>query len=107
MATTVNDTLLTPLWNYLKEFGNYVVGLLGKLTFVKTFVITACVALFEYLIDIVKGFLPSADVLTSYFNGIPPGVWYFCNLFALGTCAKLLLGAYTIKFLIRRIPFIG
>lgn len=42
-----------------------------------------------------------------YFNAIPPGVLFFANFFALGEGITMVLGAYVLRFLIRRIPFIG
>lgn len=51
--------------------------------------------------------LPGASALTAAFAGIPPGVWYFLDLFAVGTGVKMCLTAYVLRFAIRRIPVIG
>jgi ABC-type thiamin/hydroxymethylpyrimidine transport system permease subunit len=45
--------------------------------------------------------------LTSVFNGLPSGVWFFLDFFALDIGLPLVLSAYISRFLIRRIPFIG
>lgn len=45
--------------------------------------------------------------LTAAFGGIPPGVWFFLDFFALETGVPLVISALVARFLIRRIPFIG
>lgn len=45
--------------------------------------------------------------LTSAFNGLDGGVWYFLDFFALDYGLPLILSAYVARFLIRRLPFIG
>jgi hypothetical protein len=54
-----------------------------------------------------SGLLPSADSLSSGLASIPPGVWYFLDLFGFSTGFKLVVAAMVAKFIIRRIPFIG
>jgi hypothetical protein len=51
--------------------------------------------------------LPGASTLSSAFAGIPSGVWYFLDLFVVGTGVKMCLAAYVTRFAIRRIPVIG
>lgn len=41
------------------------------------------------------------------FNGIPGSVIYFANFFAIGEGLTMVLGAYLLRFILRRIPFIG
>jgi hypothetical protein len=45
--------------------------------------------------------------LTGAFSGIPSGVWYFLDFFALDIGLPLIIAAYIARFLIRRIPVIG
>ena len=56
----------------------------------------------EYL-----GAFVSPGGLTAAFSGIPAGVWYFLDFFALDYGLPLLISAHVSRFLIRRIPFIG
>jgi hypothetical protein len=51
--------------------------------------------------------LPGASTLQSAFSGIPSGMWYFFDLFKLGTGIQMTLAAYVTRFSIRRIPVIG
>ena len=45
--------------------------------------------------------------LTSAFAGVPPGVWFFLDFFALDLGLPLLISAYIARFVIRRLPVIG
>lgn len=56
----------------------------------------------EYL-----GAFISPNGLTAAFSGVPPGVWFFLDFFALDVGLPLLISAHISRFLIRRIPFIG
>ena len=56
----------------------------------------------EYL-----GSLISPGGLTAAFSGIPAGVWFFLDFFALDVGLPLMITAHVSRFLIRRIPFIG
>ena len=53
------------------------------------------------------GNLISPGGLTTAFSGIPPGVWFFLDFFALDFGLPLIMSAQVARFLIRRIPFIG
>lgn len=54
----------------------------------------------------VAGFI-SPGGLTTLFNALPEGSWYFLNVAQLGTGLPLLISAMVSRFLIRRLPFIG
>ncbi|HEJ5845481.1 DUF2523 domain-containing protein [Pseudomonas aeruginosa] len=41
------------------------------------------------------------------FQGIPPSVVYFANAFQIGPGVTMVLGAYLLRFILRRIPIIG
>lgn len=58
------------------------------------------------VIEHLGGFV-GANYLSSAFSGIPSGVWYFLDFFALDVGFPLLISAHVSRFLIRRIPFIG
>lgn len=51
--------------------------------------------------------LPGAAGLTQAFSDIPPGMWYFFDMFKVGTGVQMLLAAYVTRFAIRRMPVIG
>jgi hypothetical protein len=51
--------------------------------------------------------LPGAGSIQQAMAAIPPGMWYFFDLFKLGTGIQLTLAASVTAFSIRRIPVIG
>jgi Protein of unknown function (DUF2523) len=54
-----------------------------------------------------SGILPSASGLSSAFGAIPSSVWYWLELFNVGSGLQLILSAMATRFIIRRIPVIG
>lgn len=54
-----------------------------------------------------SGLLPSVDSLNSGLSAMPPGVWYFLDLFGFSSGFAIVLSAIVARFIIRRIPFIG
>lgn len=84
----------------------------GLTWFLKTIVIKF--VLFAGLYFIVHEFigfiadkLPSFSGLNDVFNGIPAGLWYFLDLMQFSSGFSMVLSAYLLRFMIRRIPFIG
>jgi hypothetical protein len=51
--------------------------------------------------------LPGAASLTSAFSAIPSGIWWFFDLFKVGTGVQMCLTAYVTRFAIRRMPVVG
>ncbi len=49
----------------------------------------------------------SSSAFTSAFAALPAGVWYWIDLFQLGTGLPIILAAYVARFVIRRLPVIG
>lgn len=45
--------------------------------------------------------------IQTLFNNIPSGALYFLSLFKVATGLKIVLSAYIVRFIIRRIPLIG
>lgn len=45
--------------------------------------------------------------IPSLFGNLASGVWWFLGPFHIGTGIGIILSAYTIRFFIRRLPFIG
>lgn len=64
--------------------------------------------LFDGLLDILdRGISPFLDPLVAGFENIPESVMYFLGFLQVPFGIACILSAYTIRFLIRRIPFIG
>lgn len=53
------------------------------------------------------GTFTNTQSLTAAFSGIPSGVYYFLNFFALDVGIPLLISAHVARFVIRRLPVIG
>jgi hypothetical protein len=51
--------------------------------------------------------LPDASSLNGAFGSFSAGVWYFLDYFGFSYGFPLLLSAWVLRFMIRRIPFIG
>lgn len=54
--------------------------------------------------------IPVPDFISnagSFWSQVPSGVWYFADAAALGYGMSVIISAYTIRFLIRRLPIIG
>lgn len=45
--------------------------------------------------------------LTSVFAALPPGIWYFLDIFQISYGLPLIISAWVSRFLIRRLPVIG
>ena len=77
---------------------------------VKFVVFTAIFAIVNYfqtfIVDYINPFT-STSALNSAFSALSPAVWYFVNIFNLSYGVPLCVGAFTVRFLIRRIPFFG
>ena len=69
--------------------------------------------LWSFMLDALASALESIPVpsfmndLQGYANGIPADVIYYVKPFDLGTGIAIIGSAYLIRFLIRRIPFVG
>jgi hypothetical protein len=51
--------------------------------------------------------VPQADALVSAFNGIPASVWWAISWAQFGTGLGMVGAAYALRFMIRRLPFVG
>lgn len=79
----------------------------AQIKFVMSVVITTIVAyLFNIVINLIQPYL-NTSALYSLFSLISPSVWYFLDIANIGSGISLLFGAYTVRFIVRRIPFIG
>lgn len=59
------------------------------------------------LVSALVAFVPGTSSLTSALSAFPPTLWYFLDLMRLDIGIPLMLAAFTTRFLIRRIPFVG
>ena len=77
---------------------------------VKFVLFTAIFAMVSYFQGFIVSYISpfaSTSSLTSAFNGLSPAVWYFINVFNLSFGIPLCIGAFVVRFLVRRIPFFG
>lgn len=87
--------------------------LLSILQDILQFFVDAVVAvadwLYQALLDLIStsfivGLITSAGDL---FTAIDPSVWYFMSIFEIPFGISVVSSAYLLRFLVRRIPFIG
>lgn len=91
-------------------FGDWLLSILQEIL---QFFVNAVVAiadwLYQALLDLIStsfivGLISSAGEL---FTAIDPSVWYFMNIFEIPFGITVISSAYFLRFLVRRIPFIG
>lgn len=91
-------------------FGDWLLSILQEIL---QFFVDAVVAiadwLYQALLDLIStsfivGLITSAGEL---FTAIDPSVWYFMNIFQIPFGITVITSAYLLRFLVRRIPFIG
>lgn len=97
------DSLIAWLAARLQEF----------LTWVYDLVLWVPKKLFSLIMDALASFFESIPVpgfitnAGSFFQGIPDSFLYFINMFAVGEGIAMVIAAYILRFILRRIPFIG
>lgn len=62
--------------------------------------------LIPYLIQYVSK-ITGFDALAGALGSLPPEVWFFLDAFALDFGIPLMISAFVVRFLIRRLPLIG
>lgn len=95
------------MWAIMTNAMNYLVALVFRLSPIKFVVLVLIFVIFEVLLSIVWSLLPSWFNMNGLFNTIPSGVWYFLDMIGFDVGVPILIGAWTTRFLIRRIPFVG
>lgn len=91
------------LIKYIKEI---LAWLLGFIDWIGIEVTKIFLAAFAAIINAIP--VPSwVSGASGAIAAIPPGVAYFTSTMHIGTGATIMVSAYTIRFLIRRIPIIG
>ncbi len=75
---------------------------------VKFVVFAALFAVVSAFITYLGAKLPDfASSLNFGFASLPPSIWYFLDTFSIAQGFPLLIAAYILRFMIRRIPVIG
>lgn len=97
------------MFGILISAAGFVLQFLLRSVLVKFLVFFALYFVVVGFVEVLKasGLLPDASVVSSSFAGIPAGVWYFLDLFLIGTGIKTVMAASMAAFIIRRIPLIG
>lgn len=97
------------MWKFFLSFFNLAAGFAFRSVIVKfglffgLFFVTT-----EFIVVLVgSGMLPTAASLNSAWGGVPASVWYFLDLFNISAGISTMISAYTVRFIIRRIPIIG
>lgn len=104
--------------NWLKEFfGSIVDWALSLLTLVLEWVLDLLdwipKTIFAEIMDALASALeaiPAPSFVTnagSYFSALPPSIVYFLDFFAVAEGLSMIIAALIIRFVLRRIPFIG
>lgn len=86
---------------------NVALGFILRQIVVKFFVLFALWFVVQVLLTYLISFLPNPDSLTNSLLAIPPGVWWFMDLFMFTQGASLIVTSFVYRFLIRRMPVIG
>ncbi|SDU51500.1 DUF2523 family protein [Pseudomonas yamanorum] len=94
----------------MTAFGDWLLSIFQEII---QFIINIPVAiadwLYQALLDLISasfivGLITSAGEL---FGGIDSSVWYFLSIFQIPFGISVVMSAYLLRFLVRRIPFIG
>ncbi len=98
------------MWGLIKAAFNHGAGLFLKTGVVKWAAMFGAyfvvVGLVEVLLELA---VPEGGTgaLSAAFNALPEGVWYWLNMTELSYGLPLIIGAYTTRFIIRRLPVVG
>jgi hypothetical protein len=86
---------------------NAALGFLLRQIVVKFVVLFSLWFVVQVLLTYLISFLPNPDSLSNSLLAIPPGIWWFMDLFAFTQGASLVVTSFVYRFLIRRMPVIG
>lgn len=78
-----------------------------QIKFVISVAITAIVGfLYTVVIDLIQPYL-NTSAIYSAFASISPSTWYFIDMANISYGITIIFGAFAVRFIVRRIPFIG
>nr|DAJ72357.1 MAG TPA: Protein of unknown function (DUF2523) [Inoviridae sp.] len=78
-----------------------------KIVFIKALLFLIIFIAISYGIDYLIGLIETAQFDLSKYSNFGEGISYFLNYIKLKEGIELILTAFNVRFLIRRIPFIG
>ena len=87
-----------------------VISWLIRAVLIKFLVFTSVFMLVALLVPFAIGWLASfigVGDLTSAFNVLPAGIWYFLDIFRTDFGVPIIISAFVSRFLIRRLPVVG
>lgn len=94
----------------MSSFGEWLLSILQQiLQFFADIVIAVADWLWQAVLSLISSntIIGVIEVAGGLFESIDPSVWYFMSMFQIPYGITVVLGAYVLRFLIRRIPFIG
>lgn len=86
---------------------NSLLGFVFRGVIIKFAIMFAAWYLVIELIAALVAYVPGAASIGSALSAFPAGLWFFLDLMRLDIGIPLMLSAFTTRFLIRRIPFVG
>lgn len=90
----------------LSAFGA-VLGFVLRSVLVKFVVFFGLYFVVSGFLSYLSGLLPDASSINGTLAALTPGMWYFLDLFGFGYGFPLILSAWVMRFMIRRIPLVG
>lgn len=98
-----------PLFSIISFALNSLLGFMFRASVVKWVTFFALWYVVKEFVSALKAgdFFPQVTALNEAFSGIPNGVWYWLDLFAVSDGAPMVISAIAARFLIRRLPIIG
>jgi len=106
MFESLTDWLLTPITALFKWLNDFIEWLFKYFNDLPSFV-------FDWFADGIISFfniMPVPDFFNNVHSGvgsIPSGVWFFCGCLNFTYGVTVVFSAYLLRFILRRIPFIG
>lgn len=86
---------------------NVVLGFVFRSVIIKFGIMFAAWFLVFEVVSALVLVVPASTTLTNVLSAFPPTMWYFLELMKVDMGIPLVLAAFTTRFLIRRIPFVG
>ncbi|VVE18442.1 hypothetical protein PIN31009_03003 [Pandoraea iniqua] len=98
-----------PLFAILASVLNTLLGFMFRSAVIKWATFFALWYVVTEFIDVIKSgnLIPKVSGLNEALSGIPTGVWYWLDLFAVSQGGPMIISAIAARFLIRRLPLIG
>jgi hypothetical protein len=97
------------MWALLLSAVNLLLGFVVRSLLARFFTYFALYFITTEFVGVLQssGILPNGSALLGAFGQIGSDVWYFLDLCGFSSGVSMLVSAYTMRFIIRRIPVIG